>query len=190
MSELVRCTWALRSDEEVVYHDREWGAPRRDDAGLFEFLILESAQAGLSWTTILRKREGYRRAFAGFDAEAVSRFTPDDVERLMLDSGIVRNRLKITSTIRNARLFLDIAARHGSFSAYIWNFVDGVPIINHWRDISEVPASTPISDRIAKEMKRQGFTFFGSTIVYAYMQAVGMVNDHLVGCFRHAELGG
>lgn len=186
--ERIRCAWALRSELEILYHDREWGVPRRDDAGLFEFLLLESAQAGLSWTTILRKREGYRRAFAGFDPAQVARFTPAEAERLREDSGIVRNRLKIASAVNNARLFLDIAARHGSFSAYIWDFVDGRPIVNHWQETAQVPATTPVSDRIAKELKRQGFTFLGSTVVYAYMQAVGMVNDHLVSCFRHAEL--
>lgn len=188
MTEKIRCPWALGSALETAYHDAEWGVPRHDDAGLFEFLLLESAQAGLSWSTILRKREGYRKAFADFDPAAVAAFTPADTARLLHDAGIVRNRLKIASAVSNARLFLDVAARHGSFSAYIWNFVDGTPIVNHWATINQLPASTPLSDRIAKECKRQGFKFFGSTIVYAYMQAVGMVNDHLVSCFRHAEL--
>ena len=188
MTKPVRCPWSLRSDIEIVYHDQEWGAPRRDDRGQFEFLILESAQAGLSWTTILRKREGYRKAFAGFDPVKVAAFGPADVERLMADSGIVRNRKKIEAAIGNARLFLELAAKHGSFSNYIWNFVDGRPLVNHWREMGEVPATTPLSDAIAKECKKLGFKFLGSTVLYAHMQATGMVNDHLVSCFRHAEL--
>ena len=188
MTEPVRCPWSLRSDIEIVYHDQEWGVPRRDDRGQFEFLILESAQAGLSWTTILRKREGYRKAFAGFDPVKVAAFGPADVERLLADSGIVRNRKKIEAAIGNARLFLELAAKHGSFSNYIWNFVDGRPLVNHWREIGEVPATTPLSDAIAKECKKLGFKFLGSTVLYAHMQATGLVNDHLVSCFRHAEL--
>ncbi len=188
MPEPVRCPWCLRSDIEIVYHDQEWGAPRRDDAGQFEFLILESAQAGLSWTTILRKREGYRRAFADFDPVKVAAFTQADVERLMADSGIVRNRKKIEAAISNARIFLDLAAKHGSFATYLWSFIDGKPIVNQWREHAQVPASTPLSDTIAKECKKLGFKFFGSTILYAHMQATGLVNDHLVSCFRHAEL--
>ncbi len=188
MTEPVRCPWSLRSDIEIVYHDQEWGVPRRDDPGQFEFLILESAQAGLSWTTILRKREGYREAFAGFDPVKVAAFGPADVERLMADSGIVRNRKKIEAAIGNARLFLELAAKHGSFSNYIWGFVDGSPLVNHWREMGEVPATTPLSDAIAKECKKLGFKFLGSTVLYAHMQATGLVNDHLVSCFRHAEL--
>ena len=188
MTEPVRCPWSLRSDIEIAYHDQEWGVPRRDDRGQFEFLILESAQAGLSWTTILRKREGYRKAFAGFDPVKVAAFGPADVERLLADSGIVRNRKKIEAAIGNARLFLELAAKHGSFSNYIWNFVDGRPLVNHWREIGEVPATTPLSDAIAKECKKLGFKFLGSTVLYAHMQATGLVNDHLVSCFRHAEL--
>ena len=185
-----RCPWCARTDMERVYHDTEWGVPRKDDAGQFEFLVLESAQAGLSWSTILAKREGYRSAFAGFDPQAVSVFTQQDVERLLQDSGIVRNRLKIQSTISNARLFLELAAKHGSFSSYIWQFVDGRPIINTWTETSEVPATSPVSDALAKEMKRMGFKFLGSTVLYAHMQATGLINDHLVSCYRHAELGG
>ena len=182
-----RCAWAIKSDIERDYHDAEWGVPRFDDAGQFEFLVLESAQAGLSWVTILKKREGYRKAFADFDPLKVMAFTEKDVNRLMLDAGIVRNRKKIESTISNARLFLDLAAKHGSFSNYIWSFVDGKPVINKWKEITQVPATSPISDAMAKEFKRLGFKFLGSTVLYAHMQATGMVNDHLVSCFRHKE---
>ena len=185
-----RWGWCLRSAAEIVYHDTEWGVPRRDDAGQFEFLVLESAQAGLSWTTILNKREGYRRAFAGFDPEAIIRFDATDVERLMQDTGIVRNRLKIASTISNARIFLELAAKHGSFASYVWNFVDGRPIVNQWKTLSEVPATSPVSDAMAKEFKKLGFKFLGSTVLYAHMQATGLVNDHLVECFRHTGLSG
>jgi DNA-3-methyladenine glycosylase I len=183
----IRCAWSIKSELERAYHDTEWGVPRLDDAGQFEFLVLESAQAGLSWSTILKKREGYRRAFAGFDPVQVAAFTEQDVARLLQDEGIIRNRKKIESAIGNARLFLELAAKHGSFSRYIWRFVDGKPIINHWQEMTEIPATTPLSDTIAKEMKRMGFKFMGSTILYAHMQATGMINDHLTCCFRHAE---
>ncbi|SBV99704.1 Methyladenine glycosylase family protein [uncultured delta proteobacterium] len=189
MPDKPRCAWAVKSDIERDYHDAEWGVPRFDDAGQFEFLVLESAQAGLSWVTILKKREGYRKAFAGFDPLKVSTFTEKDVDRLMLDAGIVRNRKKIESTVSNARLFLELAAKHGSFSNYIWSFVDGKPVVNAWKDITQVPATSPISDAMAKEFKRLGFKFLGSTVLYAHMQATGMVNDHLVSCFRHKECG-
>lgn len=182
-----RCPWA-RAPEEVLYHDTEWGVPVHDDRTHFEFLVLEAAQAGLSWLTVLRKREGYRRLFAGFDPAAVAAFTPEDVERLLGDASIIRNRLKVESAVRNARLFLGIQARHGSFDAFIWNFVDGRPVCNQWRDISQVPATTPLSDRVSKELKRLGFGFVGSTVIYAHLQATGIVNDHLTGCFRHAEV--
>ena len=190
MKERVRCPWCLRTDMEIAYHDLEWGTPRRDDEGQFEFLILESAQAGLSWTTILRKREGYRRAFAGFDPVKVAAFDQGDVERLMADSGIVRNRKKIESAIKNARIFLELAAKYGSFSAYLWSFVDGTPIVNQWSEPEQVPATTPLSDTVAREFKKLGFTFLGSTVLYAHMQATGLVNDHLASCFRHRECGG
>jgi DNA-3-methyladenine glycosylase I len=183
---LSRCPWCARSPLEMEYHDREWGVPRYDDAGQFEFLVLESAQAGLSWTTILKKREGYRAAFAGFDPVRVAAFTANDVERLARDEGIVRNRKKIESAIGNARLFLELAARHGSFSRWLWAFVDGVPVKNAWRESSAVPATTPLSDAVSKEMKKLGFSFLGSTVLYAHMQATGLVNDHLVGCHRHS----
>lgn len=189
MPERKRCPWALRSPLETVYHDEEWGTPRRDDAGQFEFLLLESAQAGLSWTTILKKREGYRRAFAAFDAQAVARFTDADVERLMRDDGIIRNRKKIESAVTNARIFLEVAAKHGSFAAWLWSFVDGEPVVNRWRDMKDVPPNTPLSDTVSREMKRLGFRFVGSTTLYAHMQATGLVNDHLVSCFRHPLAG-
>jgi DNA-3-methyladenine glycosylase I len=170
------------------YHDEEWGVPRFDDAGQFEFLTLEAAQAGLSWSTILNKRESYRRCFAGFAPEQVVRFTPADVERLMGDSGIVRNRRKIESAISNARLFLEIVAKHGSFCAWFWDFVDGKPVQNAWKTMAEVPPTSPLSDKIAKAMKKMGFKFMGSTILYAHMQATGMVNDHLTSCFRYEQV--
>lgn len=188
MSEPVRCPWALATAAEAEYHDKEWGTPRRDDAGQFEFLILETAQAGLSWATILKKREGYRTAFAGFDPQKVAAFTEEDIERLMNDPGIVRNRKKIESAVNNARRFLDVQATKGSFSNYIWSFVAGMPLVNHWRDIREVPAKTPLSETISKELKARGFTFLGPTVVYAHMQATGLVNDHLVHCFRHSQV--
>ncbi|MDR2124153.1 MAG: DNA-3-methyladenine glycosylase I [Desulfovibrio sp.] len=186
--ETKRCGWAAGSELMIRYHDAEWGVPRRDDRGQFEFLILESAQAGLSWNTILQKREGYRRCFAGFDPEQVALFTAHDVERILGDAAVVRNRKKIESAVVNARLFLDIAARHGSFSAWIWDFVDGTPVRNAWKSMREVPSTSAASDRIAAEMKKQGFKFTGSTIVYAHMQATGMVNDHLTSCFRYAQV--
>ena len=187
MPDKIRCAWAMKTDLERAYHDMEWGLPRFDDAGLFEFLILESAQAGLSWLTILKKREGYRQAFAGFDPAKVVKFTEKDVGRLLTDAGIIRNRKKIESTISNARIFLDLAAKHGTFSRYIWQFVDGKPLVNTWRETAQVPPTSPVSDAMAKEFKRLGFKFLGSTVLYAYMQATGMVNDHLVDCFRHDE---
>ena len=174
----------------IAYHDEEWGVPVHDDRVLFEFLTLEGAQAGLSWSTILRKREAYRKAFLGFDVERVARFTPSKVERLMLDPGIVRNRLKLESTVKNARAFLSVQEEFGSFSAYQWRFVDGAPIQNGVRARSAVPARTAVSDAFSKDLKKRGFSFVGSTIMYAHMQAVGMVNDHWVECFRSAKLIG
>lgn len=180
-----RCPWCLGDPVYEQYHDTEWGVPCFEDARLFEFVVLEGAQAGLSWLTILRRREGYRRAFAGFDAQKVARFGERETARLLADSGIIRNRLKVKSAINNARRFLEVVEEKGSFSSFMWDFVDGRPLINTYRQLSEVPASTPLSDRISKEMKRRGFTFFGTTICYAHMQATGMVNDHLVDCPRH-----
>lgn len=172
----------------VEYHDTEWGVPVRDDRVMFEFLVLESAQAGLSWYTILRKRAGYRAAFADFDAARVARFTPARVERLMNDASIVRNRAKIEATIGNAKCFLALQRERGSFCDYLWGFVDGEPVVNRWREPRQIPATTALSDTIAKDMKQRGFKFLGSTVIYAHLQATGLVNDHLVGCFRYAEL--
>jgi DNA-3-methyladenine glycosylase I len=184
----MRCGWCLGvSDAYLEYHDREWGSPVRDDAGQFEFLVLESAQAGLSWSTVLHKRAGYRAAFAGFDPEKVARFNSRSVDRLLADAGIIRNRLKIQAAIGNARAFLAVREQFGSFSEYLWEFVEGRPVVNQWREMREVPASTPLSDRVSKDMKARGFKFVGSTIVYAHLQATGLVNDHLVDCFRRAE---
>ncbi|HEY8514680.1 MAG TPA: DNA-3-methyladenine glycosylase I [Candidatus Binatia bacterium] len=185
-----RCPWAERSPHELAYHDEEWGVPVRDDRRLFEFLILEGAQAGLSWSTILGRRDGYRRAFAGFDPARVARFGSKDVERLLADPGIIRNRLKVEAAIVNARAFLEVQGEHGSFARYLWGFVDGKPIVNRFRAMSEVPASTEVSDALSRDLRRRGFKFVGTTICYAMMQAVGMVNDHLVSCFRHRELSG
>lgn len=184
-----RCDWCRGNDLYEVYHDTEWGVPCREDRKLFEFIVLEGAQAGLSWLTILKRRPGYREAFAGWDPEAVARFTAEDEERLASDPGIIRNRMKIRSAINNARCFLEVAEAHGSFAAYIWDFVDNRPIRNAFRSLAEVPASTALSDRISRDMRQRGFTFFGTTICYAHMQATGMVNDHLVTCPRHRQCG-
>jgi DNA-3-methyladenine glycosylase I len=183
-----RCPWCLGSPEYVRYHDEEWGAPVHDDRVLFEFLILEGAQAGLAWSTILAKRENYRRAFDGFDPARVARYGARDVTRLMADAGIVRNRLKIRAAIENARAALAIAERHGSLDAYLWRFVDGAPLQHRRRSRRQVPARTSVSDALSKDLRGHGFRFVGSTICYAFMQAVGMVNDHLVTCFRHREV--
>jgi DNA-3-methyladenine glycosylase I len=172
----------------VDYHDREWGVPTHDDRRHFEFLVLEAAQAGLSWAIVLNKREGYRRAFSQFDPEKVARFNQRTIERLTLDPGIVRNRLKITAAIKNARRFLAVQEEFGSFDDYCWQFVGGRPRVNRWKLPGEIPATTPESDAFSKDLKQRGFSFVGSTVIYAHMQAVGMVNDHLVGCFRHREL--
>jgi DNA-3-methyladenine glycosylase I len=185
---VTRCGWAGSDSLYLAYHDEEWGVPVHDDTLLFEFLVLEGAQAGLSWLTILRKRENYRKAFSGFDPAKVARFDRRKVERLLQNPGIVRNRLKVRSAVSNARAFLRVREEFGSFSAYQWRFVDGRPVQNRWRSLSEVPARTPRSDALSRDLKERGFSFVGSTIVYAHMQAVGMVNDHLVGCFRHREL--
>ena len=174
----------------VEYHDREWGVPVRDDRKQFEFLVLESAQAGLSWLTILKRREGYQRLYSDFDPQAVARFDENKIMSMLQDPGIIRNRKKIESSIKNARLFLDLQEKHGSFSAYLWSFVDGKPLVNHFSSLSEIPATTPLSDTISKELKKIGFSFLGSTIIYAHLQATGLVNDHLVSCFRHAECMG
>ncbi|TXS91285.1 DNA-3-methyladenine glycosylase I [Parahaliea maris] len=182
-----RCTWCGDDPLYVQYHDTEWGVPVRDDKTLFEFLLLEGAQAGLSWITVLRKREGYRQQFADFDAAKVARLTDAQLEKRLQDPGIVRNRLKVFGARTNARAFLEVQSAFGSFSDYIWSFVDGQPLQNQWKSMKQVPATTPLSDKISKDMKKRGFTFVGSTIIYAHMQATGMVNDHTVDCFRHQE---
>ena len=187
MTNVTRCEWAAGGDELMrAYHDDEWGVPSHDDRHLFEMLTLEGAQAGLSWSTILRKREGYRHAFAGFDPEVVARFRAKDVERLLADPGIVRNRLKVESTIVNAGRVLEAQAELGSFGAYLWVFVDGAPMVNAWRTLSELPAETEVSRALSKDLKRRGFRFVGPTVCYAFMQTVGMVDDHTVDCFRYS----
>lgn len=186
---MIRCPWVdLSKPDYVRYHDEEWGVPVRDDGTLFEFLVLEASQAGLSWYTVLRKRDGYRAAFAGFDPQAVARFTADDVARLMLDAGIIRHRRKIEAAVANARAFLAVQERFGSFAAYLWRFVDGRPIVHDLRTLADYPASTPESDALSRDLKARGFAFLGSTTCYAFMQAVGLVNDHSLDCFRRAEL--
>jgi DNA-3-methyladenine glycosylase I len=185
-----RCFWCGDDPLMIEYHDTEWGVPVHDDQRLFEFLILEGAQAGLSWSTILRKRLAYRRAFADFDVERVARFTTKKLDSLMLDAGIVRNRLKLESAVKNARAFLRVQAEFGSFSEYQWRFVDGVPLQGGIRSKQDIVPRTAISDTISRDLKKRGFNFVGSTIIYAHMQAVGMVNDHLFECFRHAQLAG
>jgi DNA-3-methyladenine glycosylase I len=182
-----RCTWATR-EEFWRYHDTEWGVPVHDDRKHFEFLILEGAQAGLSWSTILAKRDGYRRAFAAFDAEKVARFTPARIAKLLADPGIVRNKLKVECAVSNARAFLALRERRGSFDAFLWSFVGGEPIVNRWKRSDQIPPRSPQSDAVAAELKRAGFKFAGSTIMYAHMQACGLVNDHLTTCWRWREL--
>jgi len=183
---VTRCKWAEGvSLDYIRYHDEEWGVPVHDDRTQFEFLVLEGAQAGLSWSTILNKRDGYRKLFAEFDPEKVARFTKKRVEKLLLDASIVRNRLKVESTVTNAQAFLEVQEEFGSFSDYIWGFVDGKPIQNKFRKDSDVPATSPESDALSKDLKKRGFRFVGSTIIYAHMQATGLVNDHVTGCFRH-----
>lgn len=186
--QLKRCPWSLDvSDAYLAYHDREWGVPARDDLTQFEFLTLESAQAGLSWSTVLHKREGYRKAFADFDPVKVSRFTDKRLEKLVLNPAIIRNRLKISAAVSNARAFLEVQVEFGSFCNYIWGFVDGMPVQNRWRTQKQVPATSPISDALSKDLKKRGFKFVGSTIIYAHMQATGMVNDHVTSCYRYTE---
>lgn len=183
-----RCSWCQRNPLMMEYHDKEWGVPVYDDQHLFEFLILEGAQAGLSWQTILQRREGYRAAFDNFVIEKVARYTPAKMARLIENPNIIRNRLKIASTVQNARAVLAIQEEHGSFANYLWQFVDGKPTINHWRTLTDVPTSTAVSDTMSKALKKRGFSFVGTTICYTLMQAVGMVNDHTVDCFRHKQL--
>lgn len=185
---MTRCEWCIKDPLYIQYHDEEWGVPVHDDQKLFEFLILEGAQAGLSWLTILRKREGYRKAFADFDVEKVARFTEKRIEKLLQDPAIIRNNLKVRSAVTNAKAFLEVQEEFGSFDKYIWQFTDGKVITNKWKTLKELPARTKESDEMSKDMISRGFKFVGSTIMYAHMQATGMVNDHLVGCFRHKEL--
>ena len=185
-----RCEWCGTDPLYVAYHDDEWGVPVHDDRRLFEFLVLEGAQAGLSWLTILKKRENYRKAFDAFDFECVSKYGQQDISRLLNDAGIVRNRLKIEAAIKNARGVLAIRQEYGSLDTFLWRYVDGTPIQNAWKRLTELPASTKESDRMSKDLKKRGFTFVGSTICYAFMQAVGMVNDHITDCFRYREIAG
>ena len=183
-----RCAWSGDDPLYCAYHDEEWGVPLHDDRALFEFLILEGAQAGLSWITILRKRENYRAVFDNFDPERIARYDTSKIESLLQNPGIVRNRLKVQAAVNNAQKFLDVQEKYGSFDAFVWQFVGGKPRQNHWRGLAEIPASTIESDAMSKELKRRGFKFVGSTICYAHMQATGMVNDHTTDCFRYAEV--
>jgi DNA-3-methyladenine glycosylase I len=184
-----RCHWAT-GPWDIPYHDTEWGVPVHDDRVHFEFLVLEGAQAGLSWLTILKKRDGYRRNFAGFDPEKVARFSPKRIEKILLDPGIVRNRSKVESTVRNARAYLDVQEEFGSFDTYVWGFVGGRPKVNKWRRIEQVPPTSPVSEALSADLRRRGFRFVGPTVCYAHLQATGLVNDHLVSCFRYRELTG
>ncbi len=183
-----RCPWPGTDELYIRYHDEEWGVPVHDDLTHFEFLVLESAQAGLSWLTILRRRENYRTAYHHFDPHRVASFTDEDLTRLLGDAGIIRNRLKIKSSIGNARRFLEVQKEFGSFDRYLWSFVDGKTVVNHWEDISQIPPKTELSDQVSKDLKKRGFSFVGSTIIYSHLQAVGVVNDHIVSCFRHMEV--
>ena len=183
-----RCTWCGSDPIYVAYHDIEWGVPVHDDRRLFEMLILEGAQAGLSWLTILKKRDNYRKAFHQFDPEKIAGYGAEEIQLLMQNAGIVRNRLKIEATIKNARGFLQVCEEFSSFADYLWRYVDGKPIINSWQDMSTIPANTLLSDQLSKDLKKRGFNFVGSTICYAYMQSIGMVNDHTINCFRYHEL--
>ena len=187
MDEIKRCPWSLSAPIYLDYHDLEWGVPVREDQKHFEFLVLESAQAGLSWLTILKRREGYRRLYADFDPEQVASFDEERIAGMLQDTGIIRNRKKIESSINNAQRFLEIQSQYGSFCNYIWGFVEGNQVVNHFQQLSELPVSSPLSDALAKDMKQRGFRFLGSTILYAHLQATGLVNDHLVSCFRHEE---
>jgi DNA-3-methyladenine glycosylase I len=186
---VTRCVWVGQNNPLMLeYHDREWGVPVHDDRKHFEFLVLEAAQAGLSWAIVLNKREGYRRAFSLFDPGKVARYTEFRMEKLMSDPGIIRNRLKIAAAVRNAKAFLAVQEEFGSFDAYCWRFVEGRPTMNRWTSHRQIPATSPVSDAFSKDLKRRGFSFVGSTVIYAHMQAVGMVNDHLVSCFRYREI--
>lgn len=187
---MTRCSWCGDDPLYVRYHDEEWGTPVHDERTHFEFLLLETQQAGLSWRTILGKREAYRSAFANFDPERVARYSEKDIEHLLLDPGLIRNRRKLEAAVTNARTFLAIQDQHGSFDDWIWHFTGGRPITNHWQTLSEIPARTELSDLISSEMRRAGFSFVGSVTIYAHLQAIGIVNDHLVSCFRHGQIAG
>ena len=187
MADKKRCSWSLAVPVYVDYHDLEWGVPVREDQKQFEFLVLESAQAGLSWLTILKRREGYRRLYDGFDVEKVSRYDEAKISSMLEDPGIIRNRKKIESSINNAQRFLELQDQYGTFCNYLWGFVEGQQVVNHHKEMTEIPATTPLSDIVALDMKQRGFRFLGSTIIYAHLQATGLVNDHLVDCFRHKE---
>jgi len=182
-----RCAWCLKFEQYIEYHDSEWGVPTHNDEVHFEFLILEGAQAGLSWSTILKKRDGYRKAFADFDPVKVARFTEHKLEKILLDPGIVRNRLKVFAAVNNAKRFLEVQKEFGSFDKYIWSFVNGRPIVNKWKTLKQIPATTKESDALSKDLIKRGFKFVGSTVIYAHMQACGLINDHLVDCFRYKE---
>jgi len=188
MPEQARCPWPGRDPLYLDYHDREWGVPLWDDRALFELLVLESAQAGLRWITVLRRREGYRRAFEGFDPENVARYGEAKIASLLEDTGIIRNRKKVESAVSNAGAFLEVRASFGSFASYLWGFVEGKPVVNHWAALSEVPAKTALSETVSRDMKSRGFSFFGPVACYAFLQSAGVVNDHLVSCFRHKEV--
>jgi DNA-3-methyladenine glycosylase I len=186
--EKIRCPWCLGFEEYINYHDNEWGVPVHDDRVHFEFLILEGAQAGLSWSMILKKREGYRKAFAGFDPVKVSKFTPAKVEKLLLNPAIVRNRLKVIAAVNNAKRFLEVQKEFGTFDKYIWEFVDNKPIVNKWKKHGQAPATTKESDALSKDLIKRGFKFVGSTVIYAHMQACGLVNDHIVDCWKYKKV--
>ena len=190
MEEKIRCAWGYSGNDELYlrYHDEEWGRPLRDDQGLFEMLVLETMQAGLSWITVLRKRENFRKAFDNFDIEKILAYGEKKIAALLTDSGIIRNRLKIMAVISNARAFVEVQKEFGSFAAYLWGFVDNKPMQNRWETLAEIPAKTELSDKISKDMKKRGFKFVGSTCIYAYIQSIGMVNDHIVDCFVYREL--
>lgn len=188
MNEKIRCSWAGEIPIYVDYHDKEWGRPIHDDGKLFEMLILETMQAGLSWITILKKRESYREAFDKFNPNKIALYNDKKIEELMANSGIIRNRLKINAAINNAKIFLEIKDKHGSFDKMIWSYVDNTPIVGHWEKIEDMPANTPLSDTISKDLKKMGFKFVGSTIIYAFMQSIGMVNDHITECFVYDEI--
>ncbi|MBT4501973.1 MAG: DNA-3-methyladenine glycosylase I [Gemmatimonadetes bacterium] len=183
-----RCAWAGDDPLYMRYHDEDWGVPVHEDRTHFEFLVLESAQAGLSWITVLRRRENYRRLYDQFDPRIVAEYGEEKIEALLGDAGIIRNRMKVESSVNNARRFLEVQEEFGSFNRYLWNFVGGKPLVNRWSEMSQIPASTELSDRVSKDLKKRGFRFIGTTIIYAHLQAVGLVNDHLVGCFRYKEI--